>query len=76
MLLASTLIPALVIILFLELMIFRNFNGNLWKYLIITAVSAPCVLTGNMHLIIVAFFVIGLGTLWVYFSARLRTKDS
>lgn len=72
MLLLTTLFPAFLSLVFLEILFFRNFSWQFLKYIILFLIGGACIYTGNMHLIIIGMYMIALGSLWVFFIHRIR----
>lgn len=74
MLLISTLVPALVMLLFLEILLFRNFNWQGLKYLIVFGVGGACIYGGEMHMVIIGMYILGLGSIWIFAIYRIRGR--
>lgn len=72
MLLVSTLIPALIILLFLWLIIFNKIDKNFLKGIITVVIGIAFITAGGMHLILIGVFIITLGWLWIYIADKLN----
>lgn len=75
MLLASTLVPAVIMLFFLEILLFRNFNWQGLKYLIVFGVGGACIYSGEMHMVIIGMYILAIGSLWIFAIYRIRRRD-